>query len=128
MVATVMVTAGRVGRDGDGERRPGVELGVDSPLGVVVVSGPDPNGEGERDEAEIEHLWVDPACQGAGIGRALLEAALEIARRSGAESVRVESDPNARSFYERMGGRYMQEVPAPVLGIDRTLPVLRFEL
>jgi GNAT superfamily N-acetyltransferase len=74
---------------------------------------------------EVGHLWVLPDAQGRGVGRALVRRLLRDARRLGWESVRVESDPHARPFYERMGGIWVGNVPAPVAGVDRHLPVLQ---
>jgi GNAT superfamily N-acetyltransferase len=74
---------------------------------------------------EIGHLWVAPARQGHGVGRALVRRVLLEARRRGWDSVRVESDPNARPFYERLGGIWIGEVAAPVAGTERRLPVLQ---
>jgi GNAT superfamily N-acetyltransferase len=73
---------------------------------------------------EIGHLWVLPSAMGRGIGRRLFQqAAAEAAhRRPGV--LRIESDPNARSFYERMGARLVGEVPRPVEETERVLPVL----
>jgi hypothetical protein len=36
----------------------------------------------------------------------------------------VESDPNAEGFYHKMGARLIGQVPAGVLGSERTLPLL----
>ncbi|WP_407674450.1 GNAT family N-acetyltransferase [Parvivirga hydrogeniphila] len=52
---------------------------------------------------ELEHLWVDPEWQGRGVVRLLLAASVENARSRGAARLRVVSDPNAKSFYARMG-------------------------
>jgi len=78
------------------------------------------------DAMEIGHLWVAPERQGTGIGRALLMEALKTAgRMRPAVSVRVVSDPNAVSFYVRMGARRIGSVPAPMTGEpSRELPVL----
>ncbi len=89
-------------------------------VGVVAVVG-DP-------EPEITHLWIRSDRQGRGIGRELLERAMRIARGRGWQSLRIESDPHARPFYERMGATYVGEVPAPVAGTDRTLPRLELPL
>jgi len=74
---------------------------------------------------ELGHLWVHPDRQGRGTGRALLRRLLLEARRRGWDSVRVESDPHALAFYARMGGILVGDVPAPVAGTERRLPVLQ---
>lgn len=82
----------------------------------------------EGDQAELHHLWVHPTAQGTGVGRSLMEWALSEARSRGCSSVRVESDPHAVDFYRRFGAVRIGEVPAPVAGTERSLPVLRIPL
>jgi GNAT superfamily N-acetyltransferase len=56
--------------------------------------------------AEVTHLYVDPAIQARGTGRALLERVLAIARASGYRTLILwvlEENRNARRFYERLG-------------------------
>lgn len=51
--------------------------------------------------------WVDPAAQGAGIGRALLEAVEPACREAGCAVIQMvrlsSSPPQARQLYERYG-------------------------
>ena len=84
--------------------------------------------ESSRAEPEIAHLWVAPEYHRKGIGRALLTWAVHYAGDSGWDWLRIESDPSARAFYERMGAEYVGEVNAPVCGTDRQLPVLRLPI
>lgn len=77
---------------------------------------------------EVGHLWVLPEAQGHGVGRALLERMVELARERGARSLRIESDPNARAFYERFGAVLVGESAAPVGGTARMLPVLELPI
>jgi ribosomal protein S18 acetylase RimI-like enzyme len=54
----------------------------------------------------LEELYVVPALRGNGLGRALLEAALEAARGEGAEQMELgtsEDDVAARKLYESLG-------------------------
>jgi GNAT superfamily N-acetyltransferase len=89
-------------------------------VGVCVL-------ESHGETFSIEHLWIAPEQHRRGIGRALLERALTHAARAGAARVRVESDPFAETFYARMGGRRLGEIPAPMPGAPgRTLPLLEF--
>ena len=76
-------------------------------------------------EPELAHLWIDPVWQGQGLGRQLVRRALDAAGEIGWESLRIESDPHAQSFYERLGAIRIGEVKAPVAGTQRLLPVLR---
>jgi predicted N-acetyltransferase YhbS len=97
------------------------EVGADI-VGVAVLQRTTYGGE-------LEHVWVHPDHEGRGIGRALVTAALEAARRAGCGSVRVLSDPFAEPFYRRLHGQRVGAVPAPMPGApDLMLPELRFEL
>ena len=51
---------------------------------------------------ELDGMFVDPDLWGAGIGRALLDAAAHEARRKGL-TLTVIANPSARGFYESCG-------------------------
>ncbi|HEU0013094.1 MAG TPA: GNAT family N-acetyltransferase [Longimicrobium sp.] len=72
----------------------------------------------------LEHMWVHPTAIGQGIGGALLAHARATAASLGADTLVIDSDPNAEAFYTRMGATRIGEVPAPVDGIPRVLPRL----
>ena len=79
------------------------------------------------DRCELEALFIDPPRIGAGIGRQLLEDAMEQARTLGAVSMKVQSDPGAARFYSRAGGRAIGfEASGSIPG--RVLPVFEFVL
>lgn len=91
--------------------RGGGVLVAREPSGLVGVCQYGPS-EHDDDRAswvgEIRRLYVQPAFQRRGVGRALLAGAVERLRAAGARSVTLwvlESDPGARAFYERMGWR-----------------------
>ncbi len=71
---------------------------------------------------ELEWMFVDPAAMGRGIGAALLADALEVARATGIETLRIAADPNAAAFYERLGARRIGETPSASIP-GRVLPV-----
>lgn len=57
-------------------------------------------------DAYLEELYVAPERRGQGIGRALLEAAMEVAREAGATRIDLatgETDAAARALYESCG-------------------------
>lgn len=59
-----------------------------------------------RKTATLENIVVTAAHRGAGVGRALLRACAEWARRQGADSLDLlvwEFNGDARAFYERHG-------------------------
>lgn len=68
----------------------------DSLVGVAQVSCDD-------DEVFLEKLFVDPDRMGEGAGRMLFAWALDCARARGADTLVIDSDPNAGWFYQRMG-------------------------
>ena len=75
----------------------------------------------------LEHLWVLPEATGRGIGRSLFTYALERARASGAQSLEIESDPNAAGFYLRMGAHQVGASLSELEGQPRELPILVYE-
>jgi ribosomal protein S18 acetylase RimI-like enzyme len=83
---------------------------------VVLLAGTDPLGLAVLRfrpalwttalDAYLEELYVVPERRGQGLGRALLEAAIEHARREGAVHMDLnteEDDVAARALYERLG-------------------------
>jgi len=73
--------------------------------------------------AMLEHVWVDPACHGQGIGRALVEHALGEAQGV----IAVVADPNAEPFYLKLGAQRVGSISAPMPGApERTLPLLEW--
>lgn len=82
----------------------------------------------ESDGLHLDHLWIAPHAMGRGIGRALFEHAIEQTRRLGHFTLRIEADPNAEGFYERMGARRIGVNVTRIEGQPRELPQLRYDL
>lgn len=75
----------------------------------------------------LEHVWVDPGSMGHGVGRRLVQAALDFVRGMRPGPVVAEADPNAAGFYRRLGAHEAGVVPAPMPGApDRVLPLFAF--
>ncbi|MBZ0299010.1 MAG: GNAT family N-acetyltransferase [Anaerolineae bacterium] len=74
--------------------------------------------------ADLNDLFVDPASIGGGHGRALFEHAIQLARSQGCREMRIDSDPFAEPFYQKMGAERMGEVESTVFP-GRMLPLLR---
>jgi ribosomal protein S18 acetylase RimI-like enzyme len=80
-------------------------LGGDGPDGVAVLRFR-PALWTPSNDAYLEELYVAPARRGEGIGRALLEAALDVSRERGAGNIQLGTstdDVEARSLYESAG-------------------------
>jgi len=78
-------------------------------------------------DASLMHCFVDPEAIGTGVGRRLVLYAIDEARRLGADSLTVESDPNADGFYAALGFERIGDV-ASIVDPRRRLPVLRYTL
>ena len=77
--------------------------------------------------ARLNDLWVEPGVIGQGIGRALWEDAVFIARGRGCHEVLVQSDPHAEGFYRAMGAVRIGTQPSTIL-LGVALPLLRLAL
>jgi GNAT superfamily N-acetyltransferase len=83
--------------------------------------------EDHADRWLLEHVWVDPAHHGAGVGPALVGAALDAVRRVRPGVVMAAADPQAAGFYAHLGARPAGSIPAPAPGSpERTLPLFEF--
>ena len=82
----------------------------------------------EKDTCWLDHLWVRPEAMGQGLGATLFRHARRRAKLRGASILKVESDPNAQGFYEKMGARKVDENSGEMDGQARFLPVLELNL
>lgn len=94
--------------------------GGDHPCGIVEVDAVD------RDTADLTLLFVAPETLRAGIGRALYEKALALARQLGASELLIDSDPQAAAFYTIMGATRTGAEPTGYQG--RLLPRFRVQI
>lgn len=82
----------------------------------------------DGEELWLDNLWVLPEHMGKGVGKELFSHALERSRGRGASTLKIEADPNAESFYEKMGVRRVGEHHGEVDGQPRILPVMELYL
>jgi GNAT superfamily N-acetyltransferase len=75
--------------------------------GITAVTQGGPYAEGtDPGTAVIRMLVTDPAARGNGVGQALVEAAIDLAREHGCLAVRLSTQPMmnaAHRLYERLG-------------------------
>ena len=89
---------------------------------IVAWAGLAPPGE--DGVAVLDHLWVDPAAMGQGVGSRLFRVAADRARDLGATGLEWSAEVNAVGFYEKVGGRKLREHVtewgrvAPWMGLD----------
>ncbi len=81
-----------------------------------------------EDSFWLENLWVLPEYIGQGMGRMLFQHALERSRVLGASTLKIESDPHAQNFYEKMGARKVSEHQYELDGHLRVLPIMEINL
>lgn len=78
-------------------------------------------------EAFLRDLFVHPGLFRRGLGRTLFEEALRYARANNARRLKLDSDPNAEAFYERLGMVRTGTVVS-IAGNGRTLPVMALDI
>jgi len=71
----------------------------------VVEDGGNIVGFGEAVPGTIIAVYVDPGAVRSGVGSAIMERALNVARRGHIGPLRLESTLNAEAFYRRFGFR-----------------------
>ena len=89
------------------------------PVGFYVLTK-------EEDGLHLDHLWIDPNSMGHGIGRALFEHAVARATAAGFTTIKIEADPNAEGFYQRMGAQRIGTSATLVEGQRRELPLMLY--
>jgi len=75
------------------------------------------------DACELDALFVEPGRMRGGIGRRLVEEAVQMARGRGATRIDVDANPQAVAFYEAVGFTTMGETqtrfgPAPRMSLS----------
>jgi ribosomal protein S18 acetylase RimI-like enzyme len=78
--------------------------------------------------AWLEDLWVAPEFIGQGVGKRLFLHAVEESRQRGYRTLRLEADPHAVGFYEKMGMHKIGERYYEIEGQPRILPIMEMKL
>ena len=83
----------------------------------------------DRDgNAWLENIWVLPKYMGQGVGKDLFMHASSRARELGYKTLRLEAEPNAVGFYEKMEMRKVGEYQYELEGQPRVLPIMEIDL
>jgi GNAT superfamily N-acetyltransferase len=82
----------------------------------------------QQDTAILENLFIKPDFIGQGLGKLLFQHAREQAKQLGAKKLTLESDLNAKAFYEHMGMKQIGERKSMLFREERVLPIMEIEL
>lgn len=78
-------------------------------------------------EYELDALFVDPPAIGRGIGRRLLEHAIDRLASRGVATLVIQGDPHAARFYEAAGARQVGTRPSGSIQ-GRELPLYELDI
>ncbi len=82
----------------------------------------------KESKAWIENMWVLPEYMGLGLGKQLFLHAVSRSRLKGHLVLRLEADPNAVGFYEKMGMHQVGEASYMIEDHQRILPLMEIQL
>ncbi|EJV87765.1 GNAT family N-acetyltransferase [Bacillus mycoides] len=80
-----------------------------------------------RNDNALDFLYLHPRYKGKGYGNILWEFVIEKAHELGLTSFTIDSDPNAKGYYLKMGAKLIGETPSTVFK-DRLLPLLQYDV
>lgn len=80
-----------------------------------------------KDEGTLDFLYLHPAYKGKGYGKVLWKGVVEKAAELGMKSFTIDSDPNAKGYYMKMGAKLIGETPSTVFA-GRVLPLLQYDV
>lgn len=73
---------------------------------------------------ELDHLWLKPGQIKKGYGRSVFEFILNYLRNTGHLNFNLTAEPNAKGFYDKMGGKVLGKFQSKVSG--RILDIYQF--
>src|SRR5262245_14104352 len=93
-----------------------------NPIGVAAIAAVENEGR-----FDLSRLFVEPTAIRTGIGRALFDAAVRLARDKGGVCLSILSDPFAEAFYEHLGATKVGDAPSDAIA-GRRLPLLEYRI
>ncbi|UTW65262.1 GNAT family N-acetyltransferase [bacterium SCSIO 12643] len=82
--------------------------------------------ESSPDQIKLDNLFILPSHIGKGLGKTLLDHCIKNARQQGYQSIELDADPHAESFYSHFGFKTIDQIPTSIPG--RFLPVMALEI
>ncbi|HCF53614.1 MAG TPA: GNAT family N-acetyltransferase, partial [Bacillus sp. (in: Bacteria)] len=80
-----------------------------------------------RNDKALDFLYIHPDYKGKGYGKILWEYVIEKANELGLKSFTIDSDPNAKGYYLKMGAQLIGETPSTIFK-GRVLPLLKYDV
>lgn len=80
-----------------------------------------------KEETALDFLYLHPNYKGKGYGNILWKSVVEKAAELGIKRFTIDSDPNAKGYYMKMGAKLIGETPSTVFK-DRALPLLQYDV
>ncbi|EOP27216.1 MULTISPECIES: GNAT family N-acetyltransferase [Bacillus] len=80
-----------------------------------------------RNENALDFLYIHPRYKGKGYGKILWKFVIEKANELGIKRFTIDSDPNAKGYYLKMGAKLIGETPSTVCK-NRFLPLLQYDV
>lgn len=80
---------------------------------------------GEQDS--LDFLYINPKFIGMGLGKIMWNNMIQKAGDLGIINFTIDSDPNAKGFYEKMGAKQIGETASTVFE-GRCLPLMKFTI
>ena len=78
--------------------------------------------ESSPSQIKLDNLFILPSHIGKGLGKTLLDHCIQNARQQGYQSIELDADPHAESFYFHFGFKTIDQIPTSIPG--RFLPVM----
>ncbi|MFJ8530433.1 GNAT family N-acetyltransferase [Bacillus sp. NPDC094106] len=79
------------------------------------------------EEDALDFLYLHPNYKGKGYGKVVWKGVVEKAAELGIKRFTIDSDPNAKGYYMKMGAKLIWETPSTVFN-NRTLPLLQYDV
>ena len=80
----------------------------------------------DKGVVEIDHLWVIPTEIKKGYGRQIFQYIKRYLQTQGRKTAQLIADPNAKGFYDKMGGQVVGQVQSKISG--RFLDIYQYSL